>query len=254
MTKGYWYQARGKNCRTSTRTGCGGWSDWSNSIFLNTPPTFDETTYEFSVRENVDSGTLVGSVSATDPDTGHSISYSISGTDASSFTIVETSTQTETGGQIKTSADLDFETKNSYSVTATADDGHGGTDTIDVTINVTNVNEAPDIEGDFSPSHDENDIGIVETYTADDPEDDEITWTLEGDDAGAFTVSDGKLKFKITPDFENPHDSNPDDSDALGNNNYEITIKASDGDLATKVSFTVKVTDVRRAPGQTQGS
>ena len=56
-------------------------------------------------------------------------------------------------------------------------------------------------------------------------------------------VSDGKLKFKITPDFENPHNS-----DTPPGNDYEITIKASDGELATSVSITVKVTDVNEPP------
>ena len=43
QTKGYWYKARGRNCQTSSRTGCGDWSAWSNSIELPTdsldPPT-----------------------------------------------------------------------------------------------------------------------------------------------------------------------------------------------------------------------
>ncbi len=34
QTKGYWYQARGRNCKTSSRTQCGDWSEWSDSILL----------------------------------------------------------------------------------------------------------------------------------------------------------------------------------------------------------------------------
>ena len=43
-------------------------------------------------------------------------------------------------GQIKTKASLDFETKNNYAVTLTVSDGLA-TDTIAVTINVTDVHE-----------------------------------------------------------------------------------------------------------------
>ena len=43
----------------------------------------------------------------------------------------------ETSGQLQTSAALNFETKDSYAVTVSVSDGNGGTDSIDVTINVT---------------------------------------------------------------------------------------------------------------------
>ena len=102
----------------------------------NVPPTFNEgprTTR--SVAENTAPNTDVGSpVTASDADP---LTYSLSGTDAGSFAFVEST------GQIRTSDSLDFESKNSYSVTVTADDGNEGTASIDVTINVTDVNEAP---------------------------------------------------------------------------------------------------------------
>ena len=104
----------------------------------NVAPTFDEEgTPSRSVAENTASNTDVGiPVSASDDD-GHTLTYSLSGTDAGSFRIGRIS------GQIRTFASLNFETKDSYAVTVTADDGNGGTASIDVTINVTDVNEAP---------------------------------------------------------------------------------------------------------------
>ena len=104
----------------------------------NVPPKFDEVgSPTRTVAENTASNTDVGiPVSATDDD-GHTLTYSLSGTDQGSFSIIERS------GQIRTSASLDFETKDSYSVIVTADDDNGGTASIDVTINVTDVNEAP---------------------------------------------------------------------------------------------------------------
>ena len=48
---------------------------------------------------------------------------------------------TRATGQLMTKAALDFETKDSYTVEVMADDGNGGTDTIAVTITVTDVPE-----------------------------------------------------------------------------------------------------------------
>ena len=108
-----------------------------NVTDVNEAPTFtegDATTR--SVAENTAAGTNIGTaVSATDPD-GDTLTYSLSGTDAASFSIA-TST-----GQIKTKAALDYESKTSYSVTVGVSDG-SLSDTIAVTINVTDVNEPP---------------------------------------------------------------------------------------------------------------
>ena len=88
-----------------------------------------------SVAENTAANTNIGSaVSATDTD-NDTLTYSLGGTDAASFGIVGTS------GQLQTSAALDYETKSSYTVTVSVSDGKGGTDSITVTINVTDVSE-----------------------------------------------------------------------------------------------------------------
>ena len=66
-----------------------------------------------AVAENTVSGVNIGSaVSATDADSGDTLTYTLGGTDASSFSIVSSS------GQLQTSAALDYETKSAYS-------GHG---------------------------------------------------------------------------------------------------------------------------------
>ena len=88
-----------------------------------------------SIAENTASGVNIGSaVSATDAD-DDTLTYTLGGTDASSFSIVATS------GQLRTKTALDYETKASYSVSVSVSDGNGGSDSITVTINVTDVNE-----------------------------------------------------------------------------------------------------------------
>ena len=59
------------------------------------------------------------------------------GTDTASFTFDASTRQIKT----KTGVTYNFEAKNTYSVTVKADDGTGGTDTIAVTITLTNVDE-----------------------------------------------------------------------------------------------------------------
>ena len=96
-----------------------------------------------SVAENTAAGANIGApVGATDAD-NDALTYTLGGDDAASFTIVPST------GQLQTLAALNFEGKNSYSVTVSASDRKDATGnadtaidaTIDVTISVTNVDE-----------------------------------------------------------------------------------------------------------------
>ena len=78
----------------------------------------------------------IGSVvMATDPNTDDTLTYTLGGTDAASFSIVSTSS----GGQLQTKAALDKEEKDTYMVMVKATDPSGLSATINVTIKVTNV-------------------------------------------------------------------------------------------------------------------
>ena len=105
----------------------------------NGAPEFSAATATRSVAENTPSGRNVGApVTATDPDTNDTLTYSLEGQDAASFALAD-----PTSGQIQTKAPLDYEgSKNSYSVTVKATDPFGLYDTIVVTINVRDVNES----------------------------------------------------------------------------------------------------------------
>ena len=112
----------------------------------NNEPSFSAAAATREVAENTAPGQNVGvPVSATDAD-GDDLTYTLSGTDAGSF-IIDSGT-----GQIKTSAALDYETKTTYSVVVSVRDskGSGGSpdtsndDSVDVTIDVTDVAESPE--------------------------------------------------------------------------------------------------------------
>ena len=131
-----------------------GHSDWSrsgtgspNPDVANRNPAFSGGSRTFSVAENTPPGADVGSlVAALDPD-GDTLTYTLEGTDRDSFDIIATNG----AGQIQTKAALNHEEKSSYSVAVRARDGRGGTDAVNVTIRVTDIDtEAPDTP--FAPA------------------------------------------------------------------------------------------------------
>ncbi len=88
------------------------------------------------------SGRTVGSFSTTDPDSGDTFTYSITGgADSGSFTI--------SGSNLVTAATFDYETKTSYAVDITTTDAGSLTYSKSFTITVTNANEAPTQYLDF---------------------------------------------------------------------------------------------------------
>ena len=109
----------------------------------NAAPEFSADTDVRTVPENSPAGTSIGDpVTATDAD-GDTLTYTLEGDDALSFGIDSSS------GQIQTIAGVtyDHEAKSSYSVTVKADDSNGGTDTIIISIGLTDVDEPPAAPG-----------------------------------------------------------------------------------------------------------
>ena len=103
----------------------------------NLPPEFPSAATTREVAENTVAGEDIGApVAASDADDA-ALTYTLSGTDTASFAI-----DSDTG-QLMTLAALDYETKATYSVTVTASDSGGLSDSIDVTITVTDVDETP---------------------------------------------------------------------------------------------------------------
>ena len=121
----------------------------------NLPPEFPSAATTREVAENTVAGENIGApVTASDADDA-ALTYTLSGTDAASFDIDRAT------GQLKTKADLDHETEASYAVTVTATDGDTASDSIDVAITVTDVEEAG--TGDpLADRYDANDNGEIE--------------------------------------------------------------------------------------------
>ena len=129
---------------------------------------------------------------------------------------------------------------NLYELTVRASDGYL-VSTLDAEITVTDVNESGVITGPTSVDYAENGTTIVAAYSATDPDDDGVTWSVAGTDAARFSISTlGELTFRSPPDYEAPNDANTD-------NLYEVTVRASDGDLVSTLDVEVTVTDVNES-------
>ncbi|MGB0955022.1 MAG: beta strand repeat-containing protein [Panacagrimonas sp.] len=107
-----------------------------------------------------------------------------------------------------------------------------------------NVNNAPviTVEQGSTPSIAEGNT-VVSGVTVADPEGDPVTTTLSGADAALFSLVNGALVFNTAPDHETPASAN-------GDNVYEVTIEANDGELTTTQGVTVTVTNVSGIPGE----
>ena len=126
---------------------------------------------------------------------------------------------------------------NDYEVTVRADDSLNVGE-LHVVVTVIGINEPPTLTaGDVEVSYAENRTDIVQTYSAMDPEGEEISWSLSGTDRGDFTITGGELRFVTPPDYDSPNDSNR-------NNAYVVTVVASDGAKTSTRSVTVTVEDV----------
>ena len=128
----------GVQVRASSSEGDGAWStEGTGSTTANQAPSFGASSISLTVAENTVASTEFGTaVTATDPE-NDSLTYTLGGTDMSSFAIGTGS------GKLATRAALDHEDTSSYEVTVTADDGNGGSAEIDVTIAVSDVDEPP---------------------------------------------------------------------------------------------------------------
>ena len=107
---------------------------------VNEKPTI--TAFSFAngdtVPENSANGTVIGSVAASDPDAGDQLSYSLSNNANGAFAIDANGVVT-----VADSSKLDFETDPVQTIEVVVTDKGGLTDTRTVTIDLSNVNEAP---------------------------------------------------------------------------------------------------------------
>ncbi len=191
----------------------------------------------------VENQTAATDVDATDPDSGDTVTYSISGgADQAKFSIVPTTGVLTFVSAPNFEAPTDAGGDNVYDVVVRASDG-SLFDSQAIAVTVTNVVEAPEppviAGGDTAAvSASENQTAVTDV-DATDANGDTITYAKAGGaDEAMFAIdsSTGVLTFVSAPDFEAP-------ADAGGNNVYDVVVSASDGFLSDTQAIAVTVTD-----------
>jgi uncharacterized lipoprotein YbaY len=205
---------------------------------VNEAPT-DITLSANTVSENQPINTVVGILSAMDPDAGVTITLSlaciVAGADDSSFNI--------NGADLRTSASFDFEAKNTYNICIRATDQGALTFDKNFTVSVNDVNEAPtNIALSPSTIAENNALNaVIGVLSAADPDAGEtFTFSLAcatpGVDDASFNVLGTNLRASAVFDFETK-------------SSYTICVRATDSASNTlDKNFTITVTDVNEVP------
>jgi hypothetical protein len=120
------------------RPGTSGSSDAPVPFPHNSPPA-SLALVGSSVGENQPAGTTVGTLSASDPNAGDRLRFSLVGGAGSD----DTAAFTLSGATLRTAAGFDFETKASYAIRVRVSDGRGGALEAALTITVTDVDDLP---------------------------------------------------------------------------------------------------------------
>ena len=206
--------------------------DYSFSITnVNEAPTI--STSSFSIAEG---STAIGTIAASDPDASSTLSYTISGTDSSKFSINASSGAVAFLSPPNFESPTDNGLDNTYNFTVTVSDGSLSSSQ-SIAIAVGNVNEAPSFSIASAQSYVEN-SGATISVAANDPDaSSSLTYTLSGTDASKFTISSsGVISFSSAPDYEAPSDSG-------SNNIFNVSVAVSDGVNSSSVALVISLTD-----------
>ena len=204
------------------------------NIAVKSPPVFGNSTYSGSVNTQTSAnGTAVVSVSAT-PETGDSVTYSLSGTGNSAFAIAA-------NGAISVANEAAV-TGTSYSLTVEATDTTNG-DTANATVNI--AVKSPPVFGNSTYSGSVNTQtsanGTAVTSVSATPETgDSVTYSLSGTGNSAFAVAaNGAISVA--------------NEAAITGTSYSLTVKATDATNGDTANATVNIAVVS-PPVFSQGS
>ena len=178
---------------------------------VNDAPAFATASVSGSGDEDT---AITGTVTATDPDAGDTLAYSIE--DGNGPVDGSASVDETTGGWSYT-GDPNFNGTDSFTITVT--DGDDETDTIVVNVTVDPVNDTPEFDGTGDSGAGDEEALVTGTVSASDVEDDELSYSIEsndGADNGTAAVDEETGVWSYTGDLN-----------FFGSDSFTITV--SDG-------------------------
>jgi hypothetical protein len=204
-----------------------------NLLNVNEAPT-DLSLSANTVAENAANGTVVGTVSGTDPDAGDTKAYSLTDSAGGRFAIdSSTGVLTVANGNL-----LDYESAASHMVTVRVTDSGGLTYDETFTINLLNVNETPTDLSLSANTVAENAANgtVVGTVSAVDPDSgDTPTYTLTDTAGGRFAINSATGVVTVANGALLNYETNT---------SYTIIVRVTDvGGVTYDKSFTITLTD-----------
>ncbi len=183
----------------------------------------------YSINENSTLNTVVGTVTANDPDAGSVLTYSVTGGTGSGLFAVDAST-----GQITLTGSINYEAINNYTLNVRVEDAFGLFDTVTLAININDINDVPSLLS-LSGNHivENSAIGtLIGTLTTadEDPADTHI-YTIVSNPGGKFIIVGNQLRTAGDIDYE-------------ANQSFTVILRTDDGNGgAINRSFLIQVGD-----------
>jgi uncharacterized protein VirK/YbjX len=193
-----------------------------------------------TVPENSVVGTIVGTVTGTDPDAGDSLTYSITGGNTSGLFAINAVTGKIT---VANSSQLDFETHPTWPLTVQVTDSHSTTGSGTVTINLTNVNEAPHVNAaTFTIAENSAVNTAIGTVQGSDPDaGDPLTYSITGGNSlGAFAINSQTGAISVANVASLDFETHP---------TWPLTVQVTDSHgLTNTATVTINLTNVNEPP------
>ncbi|MEM7298705.1 MAG: cadherin domain-containing protein, partial [Bacteroidota bacterium] len=205
-----------------------------NLIDINEAPSVESGTFE--INENSPVSTLVGTITASDPENDDLAYAIISGNDSGTFKVDEQFGEIS----IEDPDILDFEVNPTFILTVEVSD-RVLTEDATITINLNDENEAPTLEGKVFTLDENSEVGTtVGIVPASDPENDNLTFSINsGNEMGAFQIDQDSGELTV---------ADPEILDFEAHSNFSVEIKASDGELSDVSVVNINLIDKNEAP------